>query len=237
MCKPFRGNIFLNLNTTTHHGYLCPLPDVVSAKPEGTIRTTYFQVSFCGLHVLAKRETVHARLSQLCGINTSVSSQKRLRREVKLQCSKYTPVRVFKICSSVSPSPSMMDVLVSKVGLTFLACFKTLSDWSKFALGSRTYLGMHDKAKKNNNGDFNNSKKMIMAIILWQHWGKKKKKNYWLIYKQTCQIQTFAVHALSPHCGRTRPSLTARSSLPPPGHPENLESNTQPRSEGFWKKT
>lgn len=52
----------------------------------------------------------------------------------------YTPVRVLSICWSVSPSPSMMDVLVSTVGLTFLACFRTLSDWSKFALGSRTCL-------------------------------------------------------------------------------------------------
>lgn len=52
----------------------------------------------------------------------------------------YTPVRVLSICWSVSPSPSMMDVLVSTVGLTFLACFRTLRDWSKFALGSRTCL-------------------------------------------------------------------------------------------------
>lgn len=34
----------------------------------------------------------------------------------------------------------MMEVLVSTVGLTFLACFRTLRDWSIFALGSRTNL-------------------------------------------------------------------------------------------------
>lgn len=47
---------------------------------------------------------------------------------------------VLSICWSVSPSPSMMDVLVSTVGLTDLACLRTLKDWSKFALGSRTCL-------------------------------------------------------------------------------------------------
>lgn len=52
----------------------------------------------------------------------------------------YSPVKVSSICWSVSPSPSMMDVLVSTVDLTFLACFRTLRDWSKFALGSRTCL-------------------------------------------------------------------------------------------------
>lgn len=52
----------------------------------------------------------------------------------------HTPVMVLSICCSVSPSPSMMDVLVSTVGLTVLACLRTLKDWSKFALGSRTCL-------------------------------------------------------------------------------------------------
>lgn len=51
-----------------------------------------------------------------------------------------SPVRVSCICWSVSPSPSMMDVLVSTVDLTFLACLRTLRDWSKLALGSRTCL-------------------------------------------------------------------------------------------------
>lgn len=37
----------------------------------------------------------------------------------------------------------MMEVLVSKVGFTFLECFRTLRDWSKFALGSRTNLRGH----------------------------------------------------------------------------------------------
>ena len=52
----------------------------------------------------------------------------------------YAPFRVSCICWSVSPSPSMMDVLVSTVDLTFLACLRTLRDWSKLALGSRTCL-------------------------------------------------------------------------------------------------
>lgn len=52
----------------------------------------------------------------------------------------YAPVRVSCICWSVSPSPSMMDVLVSTVDLTLLACLRTLRDWSKLALGSRTCL-------------------------------------------------------------------------------------------------
>lgn len=34
----------------------------------------------------------------------------------------------------------MMDVLVSTVDLTLLACLRTLRDWSKLALGSRTCL-------------------------------------------------------------------------------------------------
>lgn len=52
----------------------------------------------------------------------------------------YTPVMVLCICWSVSPSPSMMDVLVSTEGFTSLACLRTLRDWSMFALGSRTNL-------------------------------------------------------------------------------------------------
>lgn len=34
----------------------------------------------------------------------------------------------------------MMEVLQSREALTFLACFRTLRDWSKLALGSRTCL-------------------------------------------------------------------------------------------------
>lgn len=59
-----------------------------------------------------------------------------------------TPVSVSRICWSVSPSPSMMEVLVSTLGLTFLACFRTLRDWSKFALGSRTCLKTDGTEKK-----------------------------------------------------------------------------------------
>lgn len=52
----------------------------------------------------------------------------------------YRPVRELSICWSVSPSPSMREVFVSTDGLTCLACFRTLRDWSKFALASRTPL-------------------------------------------------------------------------------------------------
>ena len=61
-----------------------------------------------------------------------------------------TPVNVSSICLSVSPSPSMMEVLVSTVRLTFLACFRTLRDWSMFALGSRTCLKTRWKEQKRN---------------------------------------------------------------------------------------
>lgn len=44
------------------------------------------------------------------------------------------------ICSSVSPSPSIMEVLEMTPGWTSLACFSTRRDCSKLARGSRTFL-------------------------------------------------------------------------------------------------
>lgn len=44
------------------------------------------------------------------------------------------------ICSSVSPNPSIIEVLEITSGWTFLACFKTHRDCSKLARGSRTFL-------------------------------------------------------------------------------------------------
>lgn len=50
------------------------------------------------------------------------------------------PFIVAWTCSSVSPRPSIIDVLETISGWTFLACFNTRRDWSKLARGSRTFL-------------------------------------------------------------------------------------------------
>ena len=50
-------------------------------------------------------------------------------RSVLGKVKKQVPLSVWRTCSSVSPTPSMRDVLVMRSGLVALAVSRTRSDW------------------------------------------------------------------------------------------------------------